>query len=251
MKNIILIGSGNVATNLGVTLKKRGYNIIQVWSNKFENAKILANKIDSNPVDNLAKLKQADLYIISTKDESFDKLINQLNNKSVVHTSGSIEIKAFKNKFKNYGVLYPLQTFNKNKIINFSDIPICIEANNKKFHKNLKNICKKISNRVVEINSEQRKALHIAAVFACNFSNHMLTISESLLKNSGLNFTILNPLIRETFEKILTESPKNIQTGPAKRKDITIIKNHISNISDTKLKKIYKLVSQSIIEYDT
>ena len=248
MKNIVLIGSGNVATHLGLSLIHQGYKIKQVWSSQLRNADILAKKLNSTPTDTLNNLKDADLYIVAVKDDSLESLIQQLNVNNIMHTSGSIGLEVFDNKFENYGVFYPLQAFNKEVSLDFAKTPICIEANNKLFENELLNIGNNLSGKVVTMSSEQRKQLHIAAVFSCNFTNHMFTISDTILAKSDIDFKLLLPLINQTVIKLNKNKPSRMQTGPAKRKDKKVIRSHINNISDKKTKEIYKLISNSIMK---
>ena len=248
MKNIILIGSGNVATHLGIALKKKGYNIVQVWSNQINNAKILANKLDCNFTDSIDKLLDADLYVLTVKDDVIHQLLNLTPDIRIVHTSGSLGMGVFENKFTHYGVLYPLQTFNKDINIDFTNIPLCIEANNPEFENNLIKIGDQLSKKVVIMNSEQRKQLHIAAVFACNFSNHMFSIADTILSKSEIDFKVLLPLINQTVSKLKDKKPTDVQTGPAKRNDKEVIDSHLNNITDQTVKEIYRLISNSIIK---
>ncbi len=248
MRNIVLIGSGNVASHLGLSLLKKGYNIKQVWSKKLKNADILAKRLNSIATDNLNNLKNADLYIVSVKDDNLASVIKQLKFDNIVHTSGSIGIEVFNTKSKNYGVLYPLQTFNKKIEVDFSTIPICIEGNNNKFENQLMKIGNDLSNNVIAMNSKKRIQLHIAAVFACNFTNHMFSIADSILANVDLNFKLLIPLINQTVKKINNHKPSKVQTGPAKRNDKKVLKKHISNLTDKEVKEIYKIISKEIIK---
>ena len=231
MKNIVLVGSGNVATHLGLSLVNKGYTIKQVWSKQLKNADILAKKLNSTSTDELKNLKNADLYIVAVKDDALEAVIQQIKVNNIVHTSGSIGLEVFDNKFKNYGVFYPLQTFNKEVSLDFSKTPICIEANKK----------------VVKMSSEQRKQLHIAAVFACNFSNHMFAIADKILTQSNIDFKLLLPIINQTVKKLNKNKASEVQTGPAKRKDKKIIESHIKKLSDKETKEIYKLISDSIM----
>ncbi|MEE2931387.1 MAG: Rossmann-like and DUF2520 domain-containing protein [Bacteroidota bacterium] len=247
IKKIILIGSGNVATHLGKKLKSSNYNIIQVFSRKKESAKHLAKELNANFTNKINEIMEADLMIVSIKDTEIARIIRQLPNIPVAHTSGSISINVFAEKFTNYGVIYPLQTFNKDIKLEY-DIPFCIEANNKKFEKKLNEITQGISKNVCIMNSEDRKTLHIAAVFACNFSNHMYTIANTLLDKKNIPFSMLLPLIQQTNSKLKYDKPKNLQTGPAKRQDIKVIKSHINSLKDKKLKEIYNLISNHIID---
>ena len=249
MKNIILIGSGNVATHLGIALKNSNYRIVQVYSKSIENAKVLANKLDAHFTNDLTKLKSADLIIVSINDDAILSVFSQIKNTAIVHTSGSVELDILKGKFTDYGVFYPLQTFNKEVDINISEIPFCIEGNSLEFEKKLIVIAKTLSNNVVKMNSQQRKKLHIAAVFACNFSNHMYSIADNLLTKNNIDFKILLPLIRKTIANLESNSPKDVQTGPAKRKDANIIQEHIATIKENEIKELYQKISANIIKY--
>ena len=247
MKNIIIVGSGNVATHLGLSLLSKGYKIKQVWSKQLNNADKLAKKLNCTSTDSLNNLKSADLYILAVKDDVLESLIKKLNVNNIIHTSGSIGLEVFNNKFKNYGVFYPLQTFNKEISVDFSKIPICIEANNKSFEHKLQNIGNKLSKKTVTMSSEQRKQLHIAAIFACNFSNYMFSISDTILTKANIDFKLLLPIINQTVIRLNRNKPSQIQTGPAKRKDKEVIQSHINSISDKKIKEIYTLISNSIM----
>ena len=249
MKNIILLGSGNVATHLGIALKNSNYTIVQVYSKSIKNAKILANKLDAHFTNDLSKLKSADLIIVSINDDAISNIISQIKNTAIVHTSGSIGLNVFKEQFSNYGVFYPLQTFNKEVDINISEIPFCIEGNSLEFEKQLTEIAKALSNNVVKMNSQQRKQLHIAAVFACNFSNHMYSIADDLLAKNDIDFKILLPLIRKTITNLESNKPKEVQTGPAKRKDAAIIQEHIATIKEKEIKELYHKITTNIIKY--
>lgn len=245
MKNIILIGSGNVATHLGINLKNNNINIVQVISSTSKNAEILASKLDSYFSNNISDLKEADLIIVAVSDNVIGNIAKHFTNTPVVHTSGSIGLEVFKNN-KNAGVFYPLQTFNKNVEVSFNEVPICIEANNKDFEKEITQLAQHISKKVVKMNSIQRKQLHIAAVFACNFSNHMFSIADNILQKSKIDFNLLYPLIMQTIKKVEKNSPKNVQTGPAKRNDKIIIESHLQSLEKNQ-KEIYKLITNSII----
>ena len=249
MKNIILLGSGNVATHLGIALKNNNYTIVQVYSKSIKNAKILANKLDAHFTNDLSKLKSADLIIVSINDDAILSVISQIKNTAIVHTSGSIGLNVFKEQFSNYGVFYPLQTFNKEVDINISEIPFCIEGNSLEFEKQLTEIAKALSNNVVKMNSQQRKQLHIAAVFACNFSNHMYSIADDLLAKNDIDFKILLPLIRKTITNLESNKPKEVQTGPAKRKDTAIIQEHIATIKEKEINELYQKITANIIKH--
>ena len=249
MKNIILLGSGNVATHLGIALKNSNYTIVQVFSKSIKNAKLLAKKLDTHFTNDLTKLKPADLIIVSINDDAILSVLSKIKDTAIVHTSGSIELNVFKEKFSNYGVFYPLQTFNKEIDINISEIPFCIEGNSLEFERKIIEIAKSLSNNVVKMNSQQRKQLHIAAVFACNFTNHMYSIADDLLSKKNIDFKILLPLIRKTNANLNSNKPNKVQTGPAKRKDTAIIEEHIATINEKEIKELYQKITNNIIKF--
>ncbi len=250
---ITLIGSGNVGTQLGMALYKSGHSISQVYSRTKKSADTLAKKLESKSITDLKLLDlNSDIYIIAIKDDVIADVVKQLRlkDKIVVHTSGSIPLQALSTASKNHGVFYPLQTISKSKVVDFRTIPICLEANTKKTFKLLQNLAKTISENVQEITSEQRQIIHLSAVFACNFSNHMYAIAASLLKKNHVPFAILKPLIAETASKIQFNDPQKMQTGPAVRGDYKTLKSQLKLLDgDKKLKLIYKLLSDDIIQY--
>lgn len=251
LMKISFIGSGNVATHLAQALNKK-HTINQIFSRSIKNAKQLANKVDAQAVDRFTGFDyNTDLIIVSVSDEAMPEIINKISNKTkatIAHTAGSIDLSIL-NKFENYGVFYPFQTFSKQKAIDFAQIPILIEGNNEKTISTLKSLATKLSNTVQIVSSKQRQQLHIAAVFACNFTNHMYTISEKILKNSNLDFSLLSPLIKETTNKLHTLSPKNAQTGPAVRNDISVINKHLKILQDNEeIQTVYNIITKSIIK---
>ncbi len=253
ISKIVFIGAGNVATNLAIALHNKGVSILQVVSRTIESARELALKVNADFCDNFSEISQdADLYIISVNDDAIFELSEKLNlkRKNIVHTSGSLDISVLCNISDSYGVFYPLQTFSKEELISFTAIPICIEANNLFLHNQLIELAKKISENVRIINSEERKVLHISAVFACNYSSYMYLISSDILKDKGLSFDLLKPLIQRTAEKIKSIEPAQAITGPAKRNDIETIKKHLAYLDNLpELKRVYKVLSDSIIVY--
>ncbi|WP_394340131.1 Rossmann-like and DUF2520 domain-containing protein [Marixanthomonas spongiae] len=195
----------------------------------------------------ISEIKEADIYIIAIPDDAIADFSSTLpfNDKMVVHTSGSLPMQALDGKNKK-GVFYPLQTFTKDKKVNFNEIPICIEAEEKADLQLLETLGKRISNHVAQISSEDRKTLHLAAVFVNNFVNYMYHISEDILKENNLDFELLKPLIAETANKIRTLSPQQAQTGPAKRNDVKTIENHLHLLKDSPYKKVYEQMTEAI-----
>lgn len=247
---VVIIGAGNVATHLAKAFRAVNVQVAQVWSYHYENALLLAHQVDAVAIEDLAALDQnADLCLIAVKDDSISELTSQLVGfKGVIaHTSGSVSIKVFENLFDNYGVCYPLQTFSKNKSIDFSNIPLCLEASNENALTLLKGIAGKLSSNITEVDSDKRKILHLAAVFACNFTSHLYALADEVLTANGLDFDILRPLIEETASKVQNELPLNVQTGPAIRNDNETIKKHEELLKQQPaLLEIYKTLSDSI-----
>jgi predicted short-subunit dehydrogenase-like oxidoreductase (DUF2520 family) len=247
---IVLIGSGNVATHLGRAFKKSGHEILQVFSNTSSNAKTLATILKCDYTNKIEKINpKADVYLIALTDDAVEGFLKKFNSngKLIIHTSGSLPIDVLKKGSKEYGVLYPLQSFNKTMKLDLDNIPIFIEANNNKSKKIINSLAKDISKEVHEISSEQRLTLHAAAVFANNFTNHLYKIAGDILKTSGLEFDVLKPLINETTSKVMKNNPIDVQTGPASRHDDKTIKKHLELLKNLpSYKSIYELLSESI-----
>ena len=253
MVKVTFIGSGNVATHLANSYFSKGVSVSQVYSRKLDHAKELAEGVDANPIDNLKLLNLTDitLLIVAVKDDEIKSISQRIESAGVpvVHTSGTISIDSVSNH-ESHGVFYPLQTFSKEKEMDLSSVPFCIEANSKSVRNLLIDMASIISNDVRNIDSETRKSLHLAAVFACNFSNHMLTIADELLEDVGQDVSILNPLVKETINKALNSNPEKVQTGPAIRNDRKVIENHVNRLSTKpNLQRIYKDITESIINW--
>ena len=250
MIKVSIIGSGNVAQHLIVALQNSIINgaemeLIQVYTRQ---KSTLSHLLDFNKItDDWKTLAEADLYIIAVSDEAISAVSKQIpyKNKLVVHTSGGISLEAIASNNRK-GVFYPLQTFTKNNAVDFKIIPICIESQNASDYQLLQNVAQAISDSVFAINSEQRKALHLAAVFVNNFTNHLYKIGNDICIENNVPFEILKPLIQETAEKITPLSPNEAQTGPAIRNDIETINAHLSFLSDENQKNIYNILTQSI-----
>jgi len=245
MIKIAIIGSGNVAQHLVAAFSENAETeVIQVFSRKnVAFANVNPEKITSNFYD----LRAADLYIIAVSDDAIAEVSAQLpfENRLVVHTSGSVAMEVLDPKNRK-GVFYPLQTFTKNKPTDFKVIPIGLESQNAADYLLLEKVAKSISNAVFNISSEQRKALHVAAVFVNNFVNHLYKIGNDICTEHQIPFEILKPLITETAQKINTLSPDDAQTGPAKRNDQHTISAHLDFLSDANQKNIYNILTQSI-----
>jgi len=247
---VILVGSGNVATHVALALHAAGIVVAQVWSKHFHNAENLAHKVQAKAIADFSELdKDADFCIISIKDDAIAETVKELASFKgiLLHTAGAVSLDIFGSNSKNVGVLYPLQTFSVAKNVNFHSIPICIEATNEETLKSIRELAVKLSENVVEVSSEKRKILHLAAVFACNFTNHLYTLSSDLLRANDLSFDMIRPLILETAEKVQLALPNQVQTGPAIRNDEQTLKNHEELLlKQPQLLNIYRTLSESI-----
>lgn len=246
MIKVIIIGSGNVAQHLiQAFAKSKKIDVVQVYSRQNE---ALTHLLDSGKITNdFRTLAEADLYIIAVSDDAIAAVSSQLpfENRLVVHTSGSVSIEALDKKNRN-GIFYPLQTFSKNAEVDFSQIPVCLESENETDFEFLKKVAQIISDKVYKINSEQRKALHVAAVFVNNFVNHLYLMGNKICNENNVPFEILKPLIQETANKVMILSPKDAQTGPAIRNDQQTIAGHLDFLLDENQKNIYQTLTQSI-----
>ena len=245
MISVIVLGTGNVGTHLTTAfLAAENVTLTQVYSRKKSSLASLKNKV--NTTTTISNLKEADVYVIAISDDAIAEFSSQLDlkNKLVVHTSGSVALNMLKNNGSK-GVFYPLQTFSKKKAVHFNNIPICVEAENKADVKLLKELASSISNTVFTIDSEQRKQLHIAAVFANNFVNYLYKIAFDICEEHTIPFATLLPLISETAQKITHANPADIQTGPARRNDVKTINTHLKLLTGEH-QKIYQLLTESI-----
>ncbi len=242
-----------MATQLARSLDEKGFNILQIYSRTKKSAKLLANSLKTKYTTDISEIDtKADLYFIALKDSAVDEILSQINfkNKLVVHCSGSLPLSVLKKYSENIGVFYPLQTFSKNRNISFNSIPIFIESNSYRNEKRLFKIAQQLSDSVSVLDSAKRKALHISAVFACNFVNHFYAISSEILKKIDIPFEVLKPLILETAQKVQELQPKKAQTGPAIRFDENIISSHLKELEGlNNYQELYNSISKSIFEY--
>ncbi|MDD3040166.1 Rossmann-like and DUF2520 domain-containing protein [Bacteroides sp.] len=252
---IVFIGAGNLATNLAKALYRKGFRIEQIYSRTEEAAYTLAREVEAGFTTDLQEIsEEAKLYIVSLKDAAFVELLPQItagkHGPLLVHTAGSIPMSVWEGYTERYGVFYPMQTFSKQREVDFEEIPFFIEAKSHEDVELLKAVAGTLSEKVYEATSEQRKSLHLAAVFTCNFTNHMYTLAAELLNKYHLPFDVMLPLIDETARKVHELAPHDAQTGPAVRYDENVINNHLAMLEDTSdLQEIYKLISKSIHEH--
>jgi len=248
MKTVSIIGSGNVAQHLILAFKKaEGVALIQVLARSSQEVAPLLEP--AQIISDFKDLIQVDLILIAVTDNAIGSVSAQIpfENQLVAHTSGSVPLHDLNSK-DHRGVFYPLQTFTKGKEVDFYKIPLCLEAEQASDYATLEEVAKAITKITYPVSSEQRKALHVAAVFVCNFVNHLYQIGNELCDEHQLDFDLLKPLIQETASKIMSLSPREAQTGPARRQDSTTINTHLNFLNDTNQKELYTLLTKSIID---
>jgi len=246
---IAILGAGNVGYQLAWHLNNTGHQIVQVFSRHLPAAKFLGNLMDIPCTDKIEEItKDADVYLLTVNDDSIEPLVKQLHlgDKVIVHTSGTVPMNVLDKVSTNYGIFYPLQTLSRNVSVNFDVIPICLNASNEHTKNILIELAKTLSNRFVEVDDEKRLAIHIAAVFANNFTNHLFSVSQMILEKTGLSFEIMKPLINETVRKIQNHDPLNVQTGPAIRHDDRTIERHLKFLEEDGFAPLYKILSDDI-----
>jgi len=253
---IAIIGTGNVAWHLGMAFENAGHVVCAIAGRNPNEVHALASIFyNAEPIigTNLSDL-QLDVAIICVSDDAIEEVAQNLAlppDCVLAHSSGSIPLSSLGYaQTENIGVFYPLQTFTKGKKVEFDSIPICIEADNSGALKVLETLAKSISNTVAPLNSKERGILHLSAVFASNFSNHMLTLSKGILEQNQMDYDLLKPLIIETINKSLSQGPEFAQTGPAKRGDVeTLDKQYQALLPDPDTAELYKAISQHILDY--
>ncbi len=249
---IVLIGAGRLGTNLGLALTKAGHTVMAVYSHTLPAAQALTEKTGGVATDDLSALPQeADLFIVSVKDAVLLSVITQVvigrEDQRFVHTAGSMPMSLFEGKVQHYGVFYPMQTFSKERLVDFCQLSIFVEGSDKQTTDVVKELALSLTQKVFELSSDERKYLHLAAVFACNFVNHCYAISADILEQHGLPFDVMLPLIDETARKVHELHPYDAQTGPAVRYDENVIRMQASLLeTDPLVKDIYERLSNDI-----
>jgi predicted short-subunit dehydrogenase-like oxidoreductase (DUF2520 family) len=251
---VVIIGSGNVAWALGRKIKEAGNEIVQVFGRNEKNAASLAHILLSAYTTNLLTInKEADIYIVAVSDKGIPGIAQQLQlgDKIIVHTAASVSKDVLRSASSNYGVLYPLQSLKK-EMETIPPIPILVDGNDVDTIEFLKAFSSQWADDVVVAKDGERLRLHVAAVFASNFANHILTLTEEYCKEEHLNFNVLYPLIEETIGRAKSVSPALVQTGPAIRRDMETVSKHLQILTSyPKLHKIYKLMTDSIISHSS
>ena len=252
MASAVILGAGNVATNLAPALLKAGIDILQIYSRTETSASVLAAKVNAVFCTDPDKINDsAHYYFYALKDSAIAEVLNYTGKfKGIhVHTAGSVGLEVFEGKAEQYGILYPLQTFSKEKETDFSKVPLFIEGKNRDTEALLMTIAQSLSEKTYYANSAQRAQLHLAAVFACNFSNLLYDIASEIVDDTIGGFDVLKPLISETAEKVQILSPRKAQTGPATRYDTEIIDKHIAMLAQQpEFAGLYEQMSKMIYQ---
>ena len=255
MTSVVFIGAGNLATSVAINFWKSGFAINQVIANSKESAMRLAQKVGATYSNSLDELNaRANLYVVAVPDSQIEPVLNELQpmNQMVVHTSGSTSIEVFdKKKFPAHGVFYPFQTFSKSRIVELKEVSICVEANSSTGLQALLDIAHAVSHKVVTMDSEQRRWLHLTGVFGSNFVNHILALTHQITTAKGIDFAIIEPLVKETVLKAFMGNPVDMQTGPAVRHDAETLSKHAQMLEDfnPELQKIYNELSLEIQKF--
>ena len=250
MIKIVILGAGNLGTHLfRVFTQAKEVHVVQWYNRSLENIKQYPKEVAIT--DQLGHLEEADVYLVALSDDAIPITANELAPLKgiVAHTAGSVPMDVLKHH-TNQGVFYPLQTFSKNRAVDFKSIPICIEANNDQNKETLTKLAHAIGENIHYINSTQRMGLHTAAVFVNNFTNHLYQVGAQICEEQEVPFDLLRPLIAETVVKIESITPKEAQTGPALRNDKTTLQKHMDQLSNPVFKNLYLTLTESIQKND-
>lgn len=260
---ISMIGAGNVAWHLSIALENHHHQICEVYSRQLTKAKALTSMLYQAEAKNQLDFSdsKAELFILAVSDDAIAEVCSRLvlpENAILAHTSGTRSLEDLQKLMTTHhdlpircAVFYPLMTFSKQKKIQINEVPFCIEADEETAENQLVKLAQGLSKTVYLVSSKERKVLHVAAVFACNFTNHLLALAKEITNDEDLEFDLLKPLIKETFQKALAaEHPADVQTGPAVRGDRSTMNNHLIYLKDrTDLFEIYEIMSESIQQW--
>lgn len=248
MSSIVILGAGNVAFHLTRALIENTCNVRQIFNRTLEHAREIGEANRISYTDKISEIEKADIYIIASADSGIEEFSHYIpyDDVLVVHTSGSSPMSVLKGDYRK-GVFYPLQTFSKERTMRYDNIPFFIEAENPEDLKKLNELGNRISNEVHELNFASRMQVHMTGVWANNFVNHLYYIAGNICEQNNVPFDVLLPLIQETANKVIEMSPKDAQTGPAKRGDQVIIDRHLEALqNDSRLLQIYQIMTDSI-----
>ncbi len=258
-----IIGSGNVATHIALQLRSIGEEIAEIFSRNADNAGMLAQKVGCRAVTDIEEISaDSDVYLFAVKDDALEDVAKKTEKSIVskeqlsgivrqrvfIHTAGSVPMDVFSGIARHYGVLYPMQTFSKSRRVDFSHVPCFIEAADDYTLLIIKGLANRLSETVQTVDSEKRRRLHLAAVFACNLTNHCYRLAEKALEGTDVDFRLFLPLIEETARKVTEMSPRDAQTGPMVRYDTKIMESQLSLIPDERTREIYRLMAESVHE---
>lgn len=256
IRRLVLMGAGHVATHLGLAMRHAGLEVLQVYNRTAHRGKELAGKLGCAQTTQMQSLLPgADLYLMAVSDDAIPGLVRAFpfRDRLLAHTSGSVPLHALMDAGSRAAAFYPLQTFSTGHAVDWNGLPLCLEANEADDMRRLRDLALALGASPYEIHSDDRKALHLAAVFACNFSNHMFAIAAEILKEKDLPFELIRPLIAETAHKALESGrPSRVQTGPAVRSNRAVMNAHADMLREHPLwKKLYTSLSDSIAQTAT
>jgi predicted short-subunit dehydrogenase-like oxidoreductase (DUF2520 family) len=246
--NISLIGTGKVAMHLAPALQQAGHHVIQIIGRNEVPAKDIAQISGATWSSDFSSLSpQTELVILAVSDSAIAEVANRISNENyvVAHISGATPIASLA-RFVNHGVLYFLQSFVPHQKPDFSQMPVLINGSNEASLSLIRTVAESLSEKVLAVSDHQREAVHVAAVFANNFSNHMLTIAEDILRENNISLDVLKPLIFKSTERLRVANPSEIQTGPAIRGDSETITKHLGLLNSAEKKELYERISKSI-----
>lgn len=248
---ISFVGAGKVSRALAQKLYNTGFRLQEIMSKTEASRQTLADLCNASPKSDLEFKTGTDIIIVAVPDDALEPVLKSIScgeDVIVAHTAGSAGLEVFPEHIKHKGVLYPLQTFSDNRIIEFRDVPFFIEASDTFTAETLQDLAESTGGKVNFAGTERRRLLHAAAVFVCNFTNHMLAAGKEITTEAGFSFEVLEPLINETITKALQNGPEVSQTGPAVRGDKGTIANHIGLLSfSPDLQELYREVTESIM----
>lgn len=253
-QKISFAGAGKVATALCREFFNTKYYIDLIISESEKSGRLLSDSCKALWSADLLFPDSTQIIIVAVPDQKLKNVLDRIRCSSetlVVHTAGSLGMDIFPDRIKRKGIFYPLQTFSKERKVVFQNLPFLLESSDKQSSAVLKQLAESIGGKVYYADLEHRRLLHLAAVFSCNFTNHMLTVGKLLALKSGFSFEILEPLVRETISKAIDIGPENSQTGPAVRNDQNTIEKHLELLSfEPELQMIYNEMTRSIKKFN-
>lgn len=251
--NISFAGAGRVGSALCLKFFEEGHSVLKIVTPSPGRGKSLAERVEAEWGSLLVFPENTRVLVVTVPDHRLESVLGKIScppETIVAHTAASHGLEIFPEKIIRRGVFYPLQTFTEGRSIDFRNIPFLLEASDKKTGNELEKLARSISRNVIFADASKRRMLHVAAVFVCNFTNHMLTVGNDLTRKAGFPQEFLTPLINETISKALSGGPENSQTGPAVRNDLNTIGKHMALLEDSpELQKLYRELTESIINY--